>query len=255
MSEAVTLTHLNFAYTGDAVLKDVSAGFRQGKLHALFGPNGCGKSTLLKCVVGLLPVQGVEVFGRQLHTLTPRQRAKLVGYVPQEHRTGFPFTTQEVVLMGRTPHLGGLSGPRAADRQAAMDAMTEVGVQELAQRPYTQLSGGQRQLVLIARALCQDAPLLVLDEPTSALDFKNQLLVWNTLCRLRDGGRTILVCTHDPNHLLWYCDEALCLQDGRVLAQGPAQQLVQGPLLEQLYGPVCMLQNGTVRPKPFEKSC
>ena len=248
MSWAVQVDHLNFDYTGDAVLRDVCALFQQGQLHALFGPNGCGKTTLLRCIVGLLPCRGVQVFGQPLHDLTPRQRARLVAYVPQEHRTGFPFTVQEVVLMGRTPHLGGLFGPRSQDVDRAQQALCRVGVQDLAQRPYTQLSGGQRQLVLLARALCQDAPLLVLDEPTSALDFKNQLLVWRCLCRLRDQGKTILVCTHDPNHLLWYCDQALCLQQGRVLAQGDARQLVQGPLLEQLYGSICRLQDGAVRP-------
>lgn len=249
MSQAIVLDHVSYAYHQNKVLQDVSAVFETGCLHALFGPNGCGKSTLIKCVVGLLNAKGITLFGKELHQLSPRQRAKLVAYVPQEHRTGFPFTAQEVVLMGRTPHLGGVFGPGAADYRAAQDAMEKVGVQQLAQQPYTQLSGGQRQLVLIARALCQDAPLLVLDEPTSALDFKNQLLVWDTLCRLRSQGRTILACTHDPNHLLWYCDQALCLQNGRVLAKGPARQLVQGPCLEQLYGPICMVKDGAVQPK------
>lgn len=248
MKDAVTISHLNFHYQGNAVLRDVSARFAQGQLHALFGPNGCGKTTLLKCIVGLVPAEGVSLWDKPLRRMGHRERARKVAYVPQEHRTGFPFTVREVVLMGRTPHLHGLNGPQPQDEAAAQAAMEEAGVGGLAQRCYTQLSGGQRQLVLLARALCQDAPLLVLDEPTSALDFKNQLLVWQTLCRLRDRGKTILACTHDPNHLLWYCDQALCLQQGQVVAQGDAGQLVNGPLLEQLYGPVCVLEHGAVRP-------
>lgn len=253
MNNAIEIRDITFAYGQEDTLRGVTASLAAGRLHALFGPNGSGKSTLLRCLAGLLRYQvgSVQVLGREVAALSPRELARLVAYVPQEHRLSFPFTVREVVLMGRTPHLGGFAGPSRADKAAAARALATAQIEEIAEKPYTELSGGQRQLVLLARALCQDAPVLVLDEPTSALDFKNQMLVWQVLGHLREEGRTVVACTHDPNHVSWFCDEAAILRQGRLLRQGPVEQVMDNRTLSLLYGGVCELRDGMVQPAAY----
>ncbi len=151
--------------------------------------------------------------------------------------------------MGRTPYLGGIRGPKGEDREMAWSAMEEIGITELSDRPYTQLSGGQRQLVLMARALAQDTPVLILDEPTSALDFKNQMKVFEILRTLAAKGKLILACTHDPNHVKWFCDQVLVLKEGEVMARGAVSDTLTQPCLEGLYGQICQLQNDVIIPK------
>ena len=178
-----------------------------------------------------------------------RERGHLIAYVPQEHSLSFPFTVEEVVLMGRTPHLGGLNRPRRKDEGMAHAAMEEIGIAELAEKPYTQLSGGQRQLVLLARAIAQDTPVIILDEPTSALDFRNQLLVYEILRKLAGKGKMIIACTHDPNHVKWFCDEVLILKAGMVLCQGAVSITLTESCLRELYGGICELRDGMIVPQ------
>jgi iron complex transport system ATP-binding protein len=231
---------VSFAYDTTPVLDRVGFDLRAGELCALFGPNGTGKSTLFKCILGHLSRTGeVHVDGQDTARLSAARLARLVAYVPQEHRPPFPYLVREMVLMGRTPHLGGVFGPSREDEAVAEEAMARIGVADIADRSYTTLSGGQRQLVLLARALAQDTPVLLLDEPTASLDFGNQLLLWQTVRGLVAEGRTALICTHDPNHVLWFCDRALVLgRDGRIAADGTAQEVVSDRLVETLYGPV-----------------
>jgi iron complex transport system ATP-binding protein len=127
--------------------------------------------------------------------------------------------------------------------------MESIGIEHIAAQPYTELSGGQRQMVLIARALAQDTGLIILDEPTSSLDFKNQIKVWKTLNALKETNKTIVVCTHDPNHVLWFCSQVLVLHHGRVMAAGDTKETITRALLEQLYGPVCKVHSGIVTPR------
>ncbi|GIG40296.1 ABC transporter ATP-binding protein [Cellulomonas phragmiteti] len=231
---------VSFAYGSTPVLDGVSFGLVPGELCALFGPNGTGKSTLFKCILGHLARRGdVSIAGQDTARLGTSRLARLVAYVPQEHRPPFPYLVREMVLMGRTPHLGGVFGPSRQDEEAAEVAMERIGVADLADRSYTTLSGGQRQLVLLARALAQDTPLLLLDEPTASLDFGNQLLLWQTVRSLTAEGRTALICTHDPNHVVWFCDRALVLgREGRLIEDGPVRAVVRDDLVRTLYGPV-----------------
>ena len=223
---------VEFSYEKKKILKGIRADFRGAGVYGIFGPNGSGKSTLLKCCSGILkPERG--------HILVQNQ----------EHRLSFPFSVEEVVLMGRTPYLGGIRGPKGEDREMAWNAMEEIGIAELSDRPYTQLSGGQRQLVLMARALAQDTPVLILDEPTSALDFKNQLKVFEILRTLAAKGKLILACTHDPNHVKWFCDQVLILKEGEVMARGAVSDTLTQHCLESLYGQICQLQNDVIIPK------
>ncbi len=248
---ALDFLDVRFSYGSCQVLHGVSAQVSRGKITALFGPNGSGKTTLLKCLAGLArPASGIILAeGTNIFSVGAKRVSKLVSYVPQEHAVSFGFTVEEVILMGRTPYLGGLASPSAADYAAAQQAVEAVHLQDIAHKPYTELSGGQRQLVLIARALSQATPIMIMDEPTSALDFRNQLLVWEQLQALRDQGKTILVCTHDPNHVMWFCDDVLVLQSGRILQAGSTRQLMTKDLLCQLYGPICSIQNNAVIPQ------
>lgn len=246
----LSFQNIVFSYGDQEALHGVSAPVEAGRITALFGPNGSGKTTLLRCLAGLTrPKSGsIRIQGQDIRRLSPKQVGRLVSYVPQEHGVSFGFTVEEVVLMGRTPYLGGIQGPTAADCQAAGEAIDAVGIEEIRGKPYTDLSGGQRQLVLIARALAQRSPVIIMDEPTSALDFKNQILVWKQLCALRQGGKTVLVCTHDPNHVLWFCDDVLVLHQGNILTAGNVKELMTPELMEKLYGSACTIRNGSVVP-------
>lgn len=239
------IRNLSFAYPGVDVLDRVELDLPSSQLCALFGPNGTGKTTLYRCVLGVLdPAPGgtIRLAGVEVRDLPARTRARRIAYVPQQHQPPFPYRVHEVVLMGRTPHLGGVFGPSRADRRVAHDAIERIGIGELAERSYPTLSGGQRQLVLLARALAQDAELFLLDEPTASLDFGNQLLVWRTVRHLTREGRTVLVCTHDPNHVLWFCDRVVVLgREGRIDASGPPAEVIDDDLVTRLYGPVSEL--------------
>lgn len=248
--DCLSFENIVFSYGTAEILHGVSAKISPGKINALFGPNGSGKTTLLKCLAGLMkPQQGSILVGDQnILKLQPRQVSRLICYVPQEHAVSFAYTVEEVVLMGRTPHLGGVQGPSSDDFRIARQAMDDIGISAIAAQNYTELSGGQRQLVLVARALAQGSNIMILDEPTSALDFKNQINVWNTLKNLKSMGRTILVCTHDPNHVLWFCDNVIALQEGNIIANGLTGELMNNTLMKELYGAVCSVKDGFVFP-------
>ncbi len=228
---------LSFAYDEHPILDAVSFTVRPGEMCALFGPNGSGKSTLYRCILGHLRHQGsVTLDGVNLRTLAPAQVAQRIAYVPQQHTSPFPFTVFDMVVMGRTPHLGGVFGPRRQDLEICERVIKSVGLGAESRRPYHTLSGGQRQLVLIARALAQECDLLLLDEPTASLDFGNQMLVWHMIRDLTTRGTTVLVCTHDPNHVLQFCNRVLALgRNGRFFADGPPAETVTAELVAALY--------------------
>ena len=232
---------LGFAYAENQVFSNVSFTVKKGSLCGLFGPNGSGKSTLFKCCLALLTSSAgaVHVDGKSINALSTAEMARLVAYVPQEHTPPFPFLAQEIVLMGRSPHLGGVFGLKAKDREIAHNAMERLGILHLANKVYTQLSGGQRQLVLIARALAQDTPFVMLDEPTSALDFRNQMLIWQMLREIADSGTTVFAYAHEPNHVSSSCDDLVVINQGTVAATGKPELILNQELLQNLYGEVC----------------
>lgn len=251
MKTELQIRQVRFSYEREEILKGIDAGFSGPGMYGVFGPNGSGKTTLLKCCTGILhPHSGsIELQGRSVHRLSCRERGRQIAYVPQEHRLSFPFTVEEVILMGRTPHLGGFGQPSGEDVERTHGAMEEIGIRSLASHAYTRLSGGQRQLVLLARAIAQDTPVVILDEPTSALDFKNQLRVFEILRRMAEQGKLVIACTHDPNHVKWFCQKVLVLKDGQVLCHGNVEETLTQTCLKELYGDVCTLRNGMVLPK------
>lgn len=217
---------------------DIELAIRSGEVMALLGPNGHGKTTLLKTLLGLLPAKGGQLTldSRALATFSIGERARVLGYVPQAHAGTFAFSVAEVVLMGRTAHGDLFSAPSALDRATTQAMLERLGIERLAQRPYTEISGGERQLVLIARALAQQPRYIVLDEPTASLDFGNQGKVMAQMRRLADEGLGVLFTTHDPNQALRYADRVMLLRDGRSLGSGPAAALLTSANLAALYG-------------------
>ena len=193
-----------------------------GEVLCLLGANGCGKTTLLRTLLGLLPPLGGEVLlgGKPLGQWSRRDFAHWVGYVPQAGVGVFPYTVEEVVLMGRAAHLGRFASPGEADRQLARRCLAMMGIEHLAPRIYTAISGGERQLALVARALVQEPRLLVMDEPTASLDFGNQIRVLEHVERLSAGGMAVLMTTHQPEHALRVADRIALLGRGHMVAVG-----------------------------------
>lgn len=231
-------TQLDVGYPGHVVGRGFSLQLPPGQVLALLGPNGGGKTTLLKTLLGLLPpLQGrVLLDGQGLAALTAVQRARRLAYVPQGHAGAFAFSVADLVLMGRTAHGSLFTAPSRHDLAVVQSALDRMGIQHLAQRPATQISGGERQLALIARALAQEAAYVVLDEPTSALDFGNQGKVMREIRHLADAGLGVVFSTHDPNHARRYAHQALLVQGGGTLAQGPVAEVLAGDTLARLYG-------------------
>lgn len=234
---------LSFQYGNHAVFKDISFSLKERELCAILGINGSGKSTLFKCCMGFLqPSNGeIKLQGHLINQLKTAEIAKKVSYVPQEHPVTFPYSVREMVLMGRTTYISNFFKISEEQYIKAEDALKSLSLNHLAEKAFSQLSGGQRQMVLIARAIAQETPLMLLDEPTSSLDFKNQLLIWKTLHRLKKLGKSIFVCTHDPNHVLWFCDRVLVIDDQKLIADGHPHDVLNEKILRKIYGPVCEL--------------
>ncbi|MHB1046481.1 MAG: ABC transporter ATP-binding protein [Thermoanaerobaculia bacterium] len=228
---------LSFGYEGTPVGEGVDLDLASGEIVCLLGPNGGGKTTLFRTLLGVLPpIAGeVRVAGRPLPSWSRRERARLLGWVPQAHAGLFAFTVEDVVLMGRTARRGRFAAPSRRDHDVARSALERLGIGKLAGRVYTQVSGGERQLTLVARALAQEAAVLILDEPTASLDFGNQLRVLAEVRRLRDDGIGILMSTHQPEHALEVADRIALLEAGRIVAQGPPRETATPERLARLY--------------------
>jgi iron complex transport system ATP-binding protein len=245
---------LTIGYTDRVVGSGLDVALANGEVLALLGPNGSGKTTLLKTLLGLIaPRAGeVRVGERALTTYSLRERARLVAYVPQAHVATFAFTVEAVVLMGRTAHGNLFSRPSATDRAAATRVLERFGIAALAARPYTMISGGERQLVLLARALAQEPQFVVLDEPTASLDFGNQGKVMREIRALAAAGHGVLFTTHDPNHALRAADRAFLLRAGECIADGAVGTVLTRERLEALYGsPVERLDDSSTGASAF----
>jgi len=235
----VETSALRFSYNGSPLLHDLNLKLISGSLAALIGGNGSGKSTLIKLLCGLLRPQSgsIKLGGENLESFSRKQLARRVGYVAQTMSLIFPFTALEIVLTGRHPYVSGMGMEREEDLRIALDALDQVGVAHLANRPITVLSGGERQLVLVARAIAQSPSLLLLDEPAGFLDLKHRAQLVQVLRRLRDeNGITCLVVTHDLMFLEPSFDQVFALRDGQIAAEGAPSAVLQSAILQQIYG-------------------
>ncbi|AEH25020.1 ABC transporter ATP-binding protein [Pyrococcus yayanosii] len=226
---------LSFSYGQRRVLKSVNLSVERG-LTCLLGPNGAGKTTLLKCIAGILrPETGrVIVDGRDITGLPRREVSKLITYSPQEFSSTFPYTVFQMVLMGRNPYINPIEGPRKEDEEAALQALRTLGLEKLKNRPFTELSGGERRLVMIARAVAQGGRVLLFDEPTSFPDFKNKYEVMSIIKSLSEK-KPVLVSLHDPNLALTYSERAFLLKNGKIIAGGRAEEVITPQNLSVLY--------------------
>lgn len=234
----ITIKDLCGGYGQGDICKGISCTIEQGEVVSVLGPNGCGKTTLFRLILGsLTPTKGdILIDGTSALALSKTQLAKLIAYIPQHHTPIFSYTVLEIVIMGRASHFSAFERPREIDRRQAFAALELLQIAHLANQKYTALSGGQRQLVLIARAICQDAKLFVMDEPGSSLDYANHQLLMETIVRLARQGYAIILSTHSPEHPFSVAHKVLLLKDGQNQAFGIPEQVITSQVLEQVYG-------------------
>ena len=234
----LTVEGLSFSYGKQAVLRDVSFSAGSGELIAVLGQNGAGKSTLFRCLLGLLHGwQGsITLDDLDLRHLGSRETARRIAYIPQSSIPVFSYTVLDTVLMGTASRLGVLQSPGTQQEAEALSLLQSLGIGHLAGRSISQCSGGERQLALIARALNQQAVLLVMDEPTASLDYGNQYRVLETVRALTGQGYTVLMSTHNPEHVFRFADRVLLLHEGRLLANGRAEEVLTPERILEVFG-------------------
>ncbi len=230
--------NISFGFSDKPVLRDVSLTIRKGEIISLLGPNGSGKTTLLKSLLGLYRLEKGRVLfeGRAVSSMAQKILARSIAYVPQIHRASFAYRVIDVVLMGRTPHKSFFSRFSHEDMEIAQKALEKLSILHLTDRPYTQISGGERQLTLIARAMTQGAHTFIMDEPANGLDYGNQIKLLEGLIDLCDEGYTFLKSTHFPDHALWVANRVIMLKDGAVIADGAPDSVITSENLLALYG-------------------
>lgn len=241
----ITVNHVTYRYTRRPVLNDISLSFSPGEVVSLLGPNGSGKTTLLKLLIGLYPTQKGQVLleGRSVSAIPSKQLARRMAYVPQVHRLSFDYRVLDVVLMGRMPHKPFFFRYGDADEKAALKALERLAIIHLKDRSYTAVSGGERQLILIARALVQGADIFIMDEPVNGLDYGNQIRLLGRIADLARDGYTFIKTTHFPDHALWISDRVIMLNAGQVIADGSTEEVITKVNLYKLYNiPVNVLK-------------
>jgi iron complex transport system ATP-binding protein len=228
-----------FSYTpGQNVFSGINLKSVDKEVLVILGPNGCGKTTLLKCAAGILKAQEGEILldGKYIPALKRRDIARKIGYISQEHSLGFAYSVMEFVVMGRTPYLNIFSSPAEKDYNIASEAISSVGISHLKDKRYTELSGGEKQLVLIARMLTQQPSILLLDEPTSHLDLKNQTVVLRLVKKLAKSGLSVIMTSHFPNHAITFAGHTAIMHKGGFIAQGTSEEIINEANLNKAYG-------------------
>lgn len=234
---SIQVSNLSFKYGNRLILDDISFKAEDSQLLSIVGPNGVGKSTMFHCILGLLNGYKGKVLlsGIDIKGLDVKKMAKLVAYIPQSHYPSFNFSVFDMVLMGTSIQVSTISSPGKKQIKLVEAALERLGIEHLKNRGYTQISGGERQLVLIARALVQEAKVLIMDEPTANLDFGNQIRVMREIKSLTKEGYTIIQSTHNPEQAFLFSDVVLALKDGKVLASGAPDEIFTEALIQKLY--------------------
>ncbi|HEX3012212.1 MAG TPA: ABC transporter ATP-binding protein [Syntrophomonadaceae bacterium] len=239
----VEARNISFGYDQENVFQDISFQVGKGEVFFLLGPNGCGKTTLLDCVLGLLKPRTGDILinGTGINDIRTEALARQIAYVPQSHEKTFPYKVIDIVLMGRASYIGLFSAPTEQDVAVAEESLKLVGISKLRDRRYTQISGGEGQLVMIARALAQKTPLIVMDEPTAHLDFKHELVIMERIVELvKVTGLTVLMATHFPNHAFYFENNDITtrvalMNEGRFLAVDAPSRVLSEDNLKLLY--------------------
>ncbi len=245
----VAIRDLCFRYGDKAILDNVQMSLDAGEVVMLLGPNGCGKTTLLDCLIGYKKYNSgsIEIEGQDDKTLSVAQRARLLAYVPQTSSNVFPYTVLQMVLMGRTPHLGPAASPNGEDMEIARNALGNLGIGGFCERIYSSLSGGEQQLVLIARSMAQDARIILLDEPTASLDIKNESMVLDKICELaKTSNKAFIIATHQPNHAFCFENKRIAIKtalflDRHIRYFGVPSQVLNEQTIREVYNVNCRL--------------
>lgn len=235
---------LCFSYGAEPVLRDVSFSLDRGQVMCVMGPNGSGKSTLIDTIIGIHEPGSGDIYidGQPIGRYSRAELAKKTAYVPQNHSVSFPYKVREIVLMGRTAYTSAFGTPGAEDREKCDEALEKTGLSSMADRPYSSLSGGELRLVLLARALCQDAPLILMDEPTAHLDYRNELRFLEIVTKLcADEHLAVLIATHSPEHAFYFDGAgvdtvALFLRNGGIYDIGDPDRVITEAALRDVYG-------------------
>ncbi len=239
----INIVNGSFSYQEKKVFNNINIQVEKGEIFCLLGPNGCGKTTLIDCIIGYHPLQAgsIIVEGRDTSSMRAGELARHIAYVPQTHDRTFPYRVIDIVQMGRTAYSGRFSAPSREDRKIARAALEMVGLSEMRHHPYTLLSGGEAQLVMIARALAQQTPVVIMDEPTAHLDFKNEMLVLETIMDLvRTRQLTVVMATHFPNHAFYFENYGISTRVGlmyeqNLLATGSPSEVLNEENMIKIY--------------------
>lgn len=234
---SIAVKNLCFSYDSNQVLKDVSFTAENGELLSVLGCNGAGKSTLLRCILGLFSAYegSIEVNGKNIRSMSAAEMARQIAYIPQSHYQAFNYSVFNMVLMGTSSQVSAITQPGSLQKKRAEDALARMGISHLSKKSFAYISGGERQLTLIARALAQNAKLLVLDEPTANLDYGNQLRVMEQAKSLIKDGYTVIQTTHNPEQAFLYSDHVLALKNGEVVGNGTPAEIITAELMQKLY--------------------
>lgn len=237
--EIMEADNISFSYDGRPVLKNISMSIRAGEVFSILGPNGAGKTTLLNCILNFVKPSGGNILlkGKPICNYKRRDFCRIVSFVPQIHKPVFDYTVEEIVLMGKNPHMHDCAMPSKKDRGEVMDALEELNIAHLRNTHYTKISGGELRLVLIARALIQATEIIFFDEPAAHLDLKNQLDILELIKNLAAVKKVAAVMVvHDPDHALSYSDRTMLLKDGRNVATGTPSETITRENLMSVYG-------------------
>lgn len=249
MIHELTLSNITYQYTktGPEILHNISFTAEPGDFIHLLGPNGVGKSTLFKCLLGFFKTYGgmIKLNGTCITSLSRKEIAKQIAYIPQSTYPTFNYEVLDVVLMGLTSQLTLLSSPKQEHVQKAQKALENLGIEHLAHAGYSEISGGERQLVLIARALVQDANILIMDEPTANLDYGNQHRVMTQISELAGKGYIILLSSHNPDHAFQYANRTIVLSGGKIIADGTPENVITEQLIKEIYNVSVKIESHT----------
>ena len=231
------VNNISFDYDGEEIFSNISFSIDKGDVLCILGPNGTGKTTLIKCLNGLHEINSGEILlnGQNIKKLSFKQISKHIGYIPQAHIPSFPFKVFDVVLMGRAPYLNLTDSPKEEDKKIALDALKTLGIDDLKDKEYTNLSGGERQLVFLARVLCQKPDILILDEPTSHLDFGNQIKLLEIIDNLAKSGLSIIMSSHFPDHAFLSSTKVAIMKDRKFIDFGTPDDVVTEDNLRKAY--------------------
>jgi iron complex transport system ATP-binding protein len=239
MSRMLEILGAEFSYNGkEKIFEDVNFILEEKDVLCILGPNGTGKSTLIKCINGLQNLDKGQILfkNRNIKAMSNVELAKIMGYVPQTHRSTFAFSVLDVVLLGRAPHLGLTDSPGENDIKIAQKSMKDLGILHLEDKPYTEISGGERQLVILARVLTQQPQILLLDEPTSHLDFGNQIRTLDIIKKISDNGLSVIMTSHYPDHAFISSNKVAILNKGSIMAIGDPEDVITERNMSETYG-------------------